>query len=62
MIGDRLTAGCRALNPEMQVQVLFPEPFALMQGRLTVGRDALNILVLVRFQPPQLTNGSHLAG
>src|SRR3954449_12025577 len=24
-----------------------------MRGRLTVGRDALNVLVLVRFQPPQ---------
>ena len=26
----------------------------LLRGRLTVGRDALNVLVLVRFQPPQL--------
>ena len=60
--GDRLTAGCRALNPVMQVQVLLPEPLKLMRGRLTVGRDALNVLVLVRFQPPQLTNGSHPAG
>src|SRR5262245_43663682 len=25
-----------------------------MRGRLTVGRDALNVLVLVRLQPPQL--------
>ena len=52
--GDRLTAGCRALNPVMQVQILLPEPFRLLRGRLTVGRDALNVLVLVRFQPPQL--------
>src|SRR5438445_12918371 len=39
--GDRLTAGCRALNPVMQVQILLPEPFRLLRGRLTVGRDAL---------------------
>ena len=34
-LGDRLTAGCRALNPVMQVQVLLPEPLQLMRGRLT---------------------------
>src|SRR5688572_5174399 len=45
----------------MQVQVLLPEPWTLMRGRLTVGLDALNVLVLVRFQPPQLKNGSHPA-
>ena len=27
----------------------------LLRGRLTVGRGALNALVLVRFQPPQLS-------
>ena len=26
-----------------------------MRGRSTVGRDALNVLMLVRFQPPQLS-------
>ena len=34
----------------------------LLRGRLTVGRDALNVLVLVRFQLPQLADGSHPAG
>ena len=29
-----------------------------MRGRLTVGRDALNVLMLVRFQPPQLSSTS----
>ena len=33
-----------------------------MRGRSTVGRDALNVLMLVRFQPPQLSPGSHPAG
>ena len=46
----------------MQVQVLLPEPLELMRGRLTVGQDTLNVLMLVRFQPPQLRNGSHPAG
>jgi hypothetical protein len=61
LLGDRLTAGCRASgtaakrwSPVMQVQILLPEPFRLLRGRLTVGRGALNAAMLVRFQPPQL--------
>lgn len=29
-------------------------PSRILRGRLTVGSDALNIEMLVRFQPPQL--------
>ena len=61
-LGDRLTAGYGALNPAMQVQILLPEPFAQLRGRLTVGQDPLNVLMLVQFQPPQFANGSHPAG
>ena len=34
----------------------------VLRDRLTVGRDALNVLMLVRFQLPQLRHGSHPAG
>ena len=50
-LGDRLTAGCRALNPAMQVQILLPDLAAnrdecrvsLMQtfsGAVAAGSDA----------------------
>ena len=73
--GDGLTVRFLALNQAMGVRFPLPEPRytawhaaadrvidQLLRGRLTVGRDALNVLVLVRFQPPQLTDGSHPAG
>ena len=52
----------------MKVRFLLPELFGeqtchkqLLRGRLTARRGALNALMLVRFQLPQL-NGSHPAG
>ena len=73
--GDGLTVRFLALNQAMGVRFPLPEPRhttwhaaadrvidQLLRGRLTVGRDALNVLVLVRFQPPQLADGSHPAG
>ena len=60
--GDRLAAGFLALNQATEVRTLLPELEHLsnvsidmpMRGRLTVGRDVLDVLMLVRFQPPQL--------
>ena len=59
--GDRLMVGGLPLKQEVKVRVLLPELFrdasvSMMRGRLTVGCDALNVAMLVRFQLPQLGN------
>ena len=57
MIGDRLVVGFLALNQATEVPTLLPELPVLLRGRLTVGRDVLNVFMLVRFQPPQPRKG-----
>ena len=40
-LGDRLTAGCRALNPVMQVQILLPD--------LTANRDESRVSLMQKY-------------
>jgi hypothetical protein len=54
-LGDRLTAGLRALNPRVQVQVLLPEPVPTLRGRLTAGSDALNVANVGSNPTPAIT-------
>jgi hypothetical protein len=62
MIGDRSTAGRLALNQGTKVRLLLPElrrdraclQGKPMRGHPKAGCDALNVVMLVQVQPPQL--------